>query len=246
MIRSRRGLFAVAALTLVLALIVSFPARIAYRLASPSLVALSGIHGTVWHGSADALGANGLYFEDVSWRIKPLRLFTGKAVYRVDGTPVSGFVEGNVGFGFGGTVSVSDLAASLPLHMFAESVNIRGLKGSASLQFERILLRDGVPVAADGVAQVANLVAPRLSRESIGGYKAEFFTQNNGIAASIEDTDGLVDLAGSLQVKDDGSFQFLGQVVAKQGAPDSLRRQIGLLPPANDRGQYEIRVEGSL
>ncbi len=246
MIHTKRGLLLIAALTVILALMVMFPARIAYRWAAPNQIDLSGIHGTVWRGRADALATNGIYFRDVSWRIKPLRLFLGTAAYRVEASPVSGFVEGVVGISIGGTLTASDLAASLPLQMFAKSLNIRGLKGSASLQFERIRLRDGLPVAATGTVQVTNLVAPQLSRDSIGGYRAEFSTQSDGITASVEDTDGVVDLAGSLQVAGDGSYTFLGQVVAKPETPALLQQQMKYLGSANERGQRELRIEGSL
>ncbi len=245
MIHTKRGLLLVAALTVVIALFVLFPARIAYRWASPSVLDVSGIHGTVWRGRADAMAANGIYLRDVSWGVKPLRLLTGKVAYRVSGSPESGFVEGIVSMSIGGAVTVSDLAASVPLYIFADLFNIRGLQGDVSLQFERIKLRDGLPVAADGTVRVDNLVAPPLSRTSIGGYRAEFFTQDNGVSASVEDTNGVFDLAGSLQLQRDRSYQFLGQVVAKPETPENLKQQMKFLGPANDRGQRELRVEGS-
>ena len=120
-----------------------------------------------------------------------------------------------------------------------------GLRGEASLQFERLRLVAGRAVALDGTITIANLVVPMVHRGPLGGYKAEFFTQNDGIVASVEDTDGVVDLAGSLQLKPDGSYAFLGQVVAKPNTPDSLRQQMRFLGPANERGQQEIRLEGA-
>ena len=246
MIHTKRGLLLVAVLTLVLALIVLFPARIAYRLAAPPELAINGIHGTVWSGKADAVAAEGIYLSDVSWLIRPMYLFTGKLVYRVKGAPISGFVEANVGIGIGDTLTVSDLSASLPLLALARTLKVRGLRGDASLQFDRIQVRDGLPIMASGTVQVNNLLVPSISRESIGGYRAEFFTQNNGVAASVEDTDGVLELAGSLQIKDDRSYQFIAQLVAKPETPATLRKQMRYLGPANERGQQELRIEGRL
>jgi len=246
LIHTRRGLLLIAALTVVLALVVLFPARIAYQWAQPTLVTASGIHGTIWRGRANAVAVNGIHLRDLTWRIRPLRFFTGKAAYTVSGSPVSGFVEGVAAVGVGGTVTVSDVSASLPLALFADAFRIRGLGGNASVQFERIKLRDGTPIAADGSVQIDKLVAPQLSREPLGGYRAEFSTQSDGIAASVEDTDGVLDLAGSFRLNDDGSYEFLGQVVAKPGAPATLERQLQYLGPANNRGQRELRIEGSL
>jgi len=246
LIHTKRGLLLVAALTLLLALVVSFPARIAYQWAAPPELAVSGIHGSAWSGKADAVAMDGIYLSDVSWQIRPMHLFTGKLVYRVKGAPISGFVEGNVGIGIGGTLTVSDLSASLPLLALAQALRVRGLRGDASLQFDRIQVRDGLPITASGTVQVNNLLAPSLSREPIGGFRAEFFTQNNGVAASVEDTDGVLDLAGSLQIKDDRSYQFIAQLVAKPETPATLREQMRYLGPADERGQQELRIEGSL
>ena len=246
MINSRRGLLLVAALTLVAALLVMFPARVAYQWAAAPGFAMNGIQGTVWRGKAEAMSVEGVYFREVRWTLNPLRLFTGQANFHVEGSPPAGFVEADVGVGLGGTLHVTDLAASLPLTLFADAVNVRGLKGDASLQFDRIEVRDGVPVSADGTVRVSKLLLPRLSREPIGGYEAEFFTQNNGIAATIEDTDGILDLAGSLQLNNDRSYQFLGKVIAAPEAPASVKRQLEYLGSADERGQRELRLEGTL
>lgn len=246
MIRTHRGLLLVALLTIAVALIVMLPARVAYRWVAPVGVAVSGIQGTVWRGQADAASVSGIYVGDVRWQLKPLRLFTGQVSYHVTGAPGSGFVEGIVGIRVGGKLIVSELAASLPLRLFAGTLNVSGLDGDASLQFERIEIDEGLPVVAIGTVKVNGLVAPRLSRASIGGYEAEFFTQNNGIAAAVEDTDGIVDLAGSLQVREDRSYQFLGKIAAKPGAPASLTRQLEYLGSADERGQRELRLEGTL
>jgi hypothetical protein len=95
----------------------------------------------------------------------------------------------------------------------------------------------------DGTVDIANLLVPILGDTSLGGYRVEFYTQNNGIVASVEDTDGVVDVAGSLQLNPDKTYAFRGQVVAKPNAPDNLRNQLSYLPK-NDRGQHELSLEG--
>ena len=246
MIQSTRGLFLVAVATLLVGLIVLFPARVAYRLVDPPDVALSGIAGTVWRGNAAAVSASGVALQDVSWRFKPLRLFTGVVAYRIDATPVSGFVEGVVGMGIGGTLMASDLNAALPLALLSSMLRVSGLDGEASVQFDRLKLRDGLPIAASGVLQVSNLVARNLGLEPIGSFRAEFFTQDAGVAASVEDIDAVVDLAGSLQVNEDRSYQFIAQIAPRPETPPSVKRQLQFLGSANDRGQHELRVEGTL
>ena len=245
MILRQRGLILVGAATLIVGLIAMFPARVAYQWASAPLVSMRGIEGTVWSGRASEFTTNGVYLSNLTWRIKPFHLFIGKASFVISGTPVSGFLDGEISIGFGGKVSLQNLAASLPLQMIESAANIPGLRGNASLQFERLELVGGRPAALDGTIDVANLVVPMLSRGSLGGYRAEFFTENKGIIASVEDTDGVIDLAGSLQVDLAGTYAFLGKVRAKPNTPDSVTRQLRYLPPADESGQHELRLEGS-
>lgn len=248
MIHSRRGLLLVTVLTLLVALVVLFPARVAYHQFAPPQLSISGIKGSVWRGRADAVEIDGIVFRDIAWAARPLRLLTGRLVLRVNGAPVAGFIEGDVyvGIGRSTTVSADDVRASLPLALFASVLNMPGLNGSASLQFEHLELRDGMPIALDGTLEIANLVVPAVNRNSIGGYRVEFFSQADGVSASVEDTDGLLDIAGNLELQADRSYRFLAQIIAKPGAPADLRRRIERLPAINDRGQRELRVEGSL
>ena len=226
----------VAALAAIIALVVTFPARVAYQWVSSPFLAMSGISGSVWAGKAREFSTNGIYLRDLEWRIRPFQLFTGKIAYAISATPVSGFFDSKIAIGLDGTTTLTDLSAALPLQMAESAAKVPGLRGQASLQFERIQLVKGRAAAMDGTVSIADLVVPIVHRGSLGGYKAEFFTQNN---------DGVVDLAGSLQIKPDATYSFVGQVVAKSNTPDAVRQQMRFLGPANERGQQEIRLEGA-
>jgi general secretion pathway protein N len=246
LIRSKRGLLTVGLVTLVLGLTILFPARVAVHWFLPDVVTLTGIQGTVWSGTASEASVSGIYCRDIHWHMKPSRLFAGEISYRASATLVSGFVESDVGVGLSGMLTLTNLTAALPLNSLAGVSGLPGLQGNASLTFERLVFDGDLAIAADGNLQIANLIVPIISRESLGGYKAEFFTQNNGVIASVEDTEAPIDLAGSFQLNSDRSYQFTGQVVARPETPQSLREQMRFLPPANERGQQEIRLEGVL
>lgn len=244
MIQRRKGLVIIGALTLIVALIVTFPARIAYRLVSSPFLAMNGISGTVWNGSAREFSTNGVYLRKLEWQMRPLRLFSGKAVYVVSGSPASGFFDCEVSISLGGSLTLTGLKASMPLQMFERAVGVPGLRGNASLQLERLELANGRAVSADGIIDIENLVVPMISRGSLGGYRAEFYTQNNGILASIEDADGVVDLAGTLSLKSDKSYEFLGYVTPTSRTSETLEQRLRFLPKTDQPNQYEMRLEG--
>ncbi len=246
MIRSKLGFIACGVATLIVGLIILFPARVAVHWFAPANVTIGGIQGTVWTGSAKEASVSGFYTRDIRWSLRPLRIFTGELAIEVSATPVSGFFEAVVSLGFGGAVSLSELSAALPLELFSDVAGIQGLSGSASLRFDRLVIVDGLAIAADGTVVIADLTIPILSRDSLGGYEAEFSTQNDGIAATVTDTDGIVDLQGDLQVKSDRSYVFIAQVAAKAETPPAIRQQLQFLPPADEPGQQELRLDGIL
>jgi general secretion pathway protein N len=246
LIRSPRGLISVGALTLLFALIILLPARVAIHWFLPAEILVSGVQGSVWHGGAAEASVNGAYLRNLQWDFRLLQVFTGKLPYRVSATPVYGSLESDVSIGLDGTVFLADLSAQLPLVLFAGVSGVKGLQGDATLAFDRVEIIDGLAAVANGRIDVSNLIVPDFGQNSLGGYTIEFFTQNNGIAASIEDTDGVVDLAGSLQIRRDRSFDFLGQVIVKPETPQAVLQQLKGLPPADERGQQELRLEGIL
>jgi general secretion pathway protein N len=243
-----RGLLLAGVLAMLVALVALFPARVAYHWFAPDAVRVSGIDGSIWQGRAAALDAAGVQARDFSWRLRPLRLFMGELRYSISASPTSGFLDGELEIGIGRAVTIygRNVSGALPLQMFAGASNVRGLAGSATLQLDRVEVRDGAPVVLIGVLEVADLLVPMVNQASIGGYRAEFATQNSGIVASLEDTDGVVDLAGSLQLRPDGTYTLLGQVVPKANAPERLKQQMRYLGTPNERGQYELRVDGEL
>jgi general secretion pathway protein N len=243
---SRKALLLVGLLTFVAAFVALFPARVAYHWFAPAAVQVSGLQGSIWSGSAAEASAAGLYLRDLKWRLRPLRLVTGQLAASVEARPSAGFLQADVAAGLGGSITLANINGSLPLRDFASLARMPGLAGNLSVQFEELRVRDGLPVAAKGSLAVADLVAPLVDPASIGGYRAEFFTDDNAVIASVEDVNGVFDLAGSLTISADRNYQFLGKVAATDRTSEKLRRQLGFLGTPNERGQHDIRLEGQL
>ena len=243
---TRSRLLLAGIVTFVVTLVLAFPARVAYRWFAPAGVHLSGVSGTIWSGGAAEGDAAGLYLRDVSWRVRPLSVFTGTIEYAAEASLPSGFIHTRLGVTLAGNVRLSGMRGSVPLESLADSVRMPGLRGKVNLDFERLVIADGLPVAVDGTLDVVDLVAPLIDRGPIGGYRAEFQTSNEGVVAAVEDTTGVVNLAGSLTIAPDRSYRFLGKLAPKPETPAHLVEQMRYLGTADDRGQYDLRLEGRL
>lgn len=243
---SRRRLILAGIVTLLAGLVILFPARVAYRWLGPPDVAIGGIEGSIWSGSAAHASGRGVYLSNIKWSLQPLALVTGKLAYDISARPGSGFLDANIAVNLFGTMTISDLDGAVSLQTFAQIANISGLRGDASLRIERLVVVSGIPIDGEGKIEVANLLLPKIAPTTIGGYKANFVAQEDGIVASVEDTDGVVDLAGSLSIAADGSYQFLGLVAAKAATSERIKEDMRFLGSPNERGQYQVRLEGQL
>ena len=242
----RSRLITLGLLTFIVGVVLFFPARVAYRWFAPPEFKVSGISGSVWSGAAYEASADGIYLRNLSWQFRPLDLATGRLGYAVKTNFASGFLEGNFAVGVTGSVLARDLSGSLPLDSLQNFPGVAGSRGNLTAKFSELRIEDGLPVAAAGVLEISSLVIPLVQRDSLGGFKVEFFTQDAAVMASVEDTDAVVDLAGTLQILADRSFSFQGLLSAKSETPAALRQQMQFLGSANARGQYELRREGEL
>ena len=207
---------------------------------------MSGIQGTVWSGTVAEMTVNDVYFSEVEWHLRPVALLGAKLSYEISAQPAGGFFESVMSVGITGSVRLQQMRASLPLSAIAGVSGIRGLTGSASVQMESLTIENGFVSEADGVIGIADVRLPLIGTQNLGGYEAVVTTLDDGLIASVEDTDGVVDIAGALQVEADRSFSFLAAVAAKPDTPENIAQRLQFLPPASSPGKRELRLEGTL
>lgn len=241
-----KRLIVIGVVTLLLGLITMFPARIAYSWFAPAEIRLSGIGGTIWSGAATEADAAGLYIRNLRWNFKPLALLSGKLAFSTRLDPASGFMSGDIYLGMDGSILFKDLDAAAPISAFQHIVQVPGLDGRIRLQFEELKLSDGRPVAAAGTVDITNLFVRGLAATAIGDYQARFSTTTDGILASIEDTGGFFNIAGTLKLSPDSLYSLTGLIAPTQDTPPAVIDQLRFLGSANDRGQREFRFEGEL
>lgn len=244
---SRRRLVAIGIVTLLIGILALFPARVAYQWFAPPGVQVSGLQGTIWSGSAVGGAVNGVYFRDLRWQFKPLRLMQGHLAYTIDLLPDGGFLAGDVGVGLGGDIHLNDLRGSIPLKLLAGPTGLRGLGGTANADITRLHLSDGLPVEAVGNLDVIGLLLPLVAPAPLGTFRAEFLEDASGdIVGSVQDTGAVIELVGRIVLKENRAYEFLGRIAANADTPPQIRQQLQFLGTPNDRGQYELRLEGQL
>ncbi len=244
--RNSKRLILAGIVTFVIGLIITFPARVAYQWFAPAELKLSGISGSIWRGSAAQGSAGSVYLANVNWSFRPLALLTGKLEFASSSKLASGFVDARIALGVGGSLTLSDVAGALSLDTLADTLHLSGIEGDVSLQFEELVVENGLPVEATGTLNIANLVSRYLSPTRLGDYRAEFQTDDDGILGSVEAISGVLELGGTIKLTRDRNYEFVGKVAAKPNAPPGISQQLQFLGSPDAQGKREFRIEGKL
>jgi general secretion pathway protein N len=231
---------------LIISVVVTFPAAVAYSWFAPESLKLNGIEGSVWTGHAAEGSVNGIYIGNIQWSMRPLALFTGKVAFSTHSEPASGYLDSNIAVSMLGTVYLSELEGNLSLAAFERSFQLQGFDGQLRLQFDELAIADGIPTYAEGSVVVSQLLAPKLSPTAIGDFRADISTVENGIRGVVEDMSGVLDVAGTLLLSRDRSYSLVGKVAAAPNAPPGLQQQLRYLGSADAAGKRDFRIEGSL
>ena len=198
----RRLKFGLAAALIVLALlVVQAPARLLTTLLPADSVLLQGVRGTLWRGTA-ARGslrvADGrLYLGAVQWRLSPWSLLLLSPRVTVSSRWGNQHIDATVVYGGDRDLALSNLDAALPASLVREFLPVE-LTGSLSLLAKRVVVQDGMPVAADGrvVWQYAGWVSPQGPR-SLGQYVLDIRQEDGGdIVGDVSTLDGGVQAQG--------------------------------------------------
>ena len=232
--------------------IVSFPASIAQRWFAPDTLALAGIEGTIWRGSAEYGGYAGLAFSDLQWQLHPTALLAGRISLDAEARLTDGFLRTALTVS-GGGIRFRDLAATTNLSALGSVLPLPGVRGNLSLALDELELVDGWPVAAAGTVRVANLSAPPLipvtgvSSIALGDYSARLTTTESvGIEAVVTDDGGPLELSGHADLGSDRSYHLTSKIRPRADASPELVEGLKFMAPADAEGWHDIEQRGTL
>ncbi len=245
----RLGQFVLAGLfTFVTGLVVFFPASLAYNWIAPPGTTLSSISGSIWRGSAGAIGTDGFYLNSLRWQFQPSALLRGRFGYAVDASIGSGALQGEVSVGLAGELAVRELDASLEIDVFRDLLRNPNVSGSLRVELDSARLLPGEHISGSGQFEVDALTDTQLFADSLGSFRGAISPEEFGILVSYESTAGLVDIEGRIEVLHEGRYRHFAKLRANRATPPGLRDFIEFQPADPERsGWHEVLLgEGQL
>ncbi len=244
---SRLSLGLTLALLLLVSLIVAAPARLLATLLPAEQVHMEGFAGTLWRGSASRCllraGPGYLHLGSVSWRLAPLSLLTLAPRLTVESQWGQQRFAGDLVFRGEQAFDFHDFEATLAADLLRRFAPIT-LGGHLNASFDELVVRDLVPVSAQGrlVWQSAAWESPQ-GLMPLGTYAIDIDPQQGGgLSGEVLTLSGRVNASGTVGLS--GRRYTVDVLVgASNGLDEQVQRALSLIA-APEGNAYRVNLDG--
>jgi general secretion pathway protein N len=243
----------IAVATLLLALTLRAPAASLYawlgKSDPPAPVQLHGLSGTLSDGHLSGLTLNGApMLADLRWDLHPWWLLAARLDFHVDGGGEQGLLDGDLSLAPGGRVGLRNFKFSSgvkPL-LAAAGFPLPWLDGRATMQFDALKLRNGVPRDAAGKALVHGVTWGMGQTTALGDFAADVARDGDAIVARLSSVSGPLDATGEVRLLDDSSYEIKIQFKPKPDASPAVQNLLRSTGTPDVQGYYHIEKRGKL
>jgi general secretion pathway protein N len=239
-------------LVFVTSALVHLPAQLVLNYAPlPAPLAISGVEGTLWKGSAANVRWQRNNLGAVQWQLQVSKLLSGNAEAQVRfgrGSDMQITGRGLVGYGVSGPY-VENLIASLPVEQvmeFAPPIPVPlELSGQVELSVKRLVY--AAPYCQTGEGSVVwntNEIGTPLETLEVGPVVANFTCEESAITLKGDQRSKQVESEAQLVLQPNRSYQ--SNAWFKPGAefPSAFSEQLGWLPKPDRDGKYQFTYSG--
>jgi general secretion pathway protein N len=231
-------LVCLALLAFAVMLIVKLPASwVVARL--PPNVQCTPVSGTLWNGSCGSLMANGVQVGRLNWKLRPMKLFSGKFAAFVDVQRTDAFVRGELESSFDQSeVTLRDVDAALPIDPSIARQFPPNLRGRGTAKLQMLQMEKGIITAVRGRVEGRDLV----QQYPIGSFAVTFPGNEGEPVGQIESLGGPLDVEGTLKLTREPGFAVEGTVAPGADIHPGLARQLEYLGSPDGQGRRPFSV----
>lgn len=230
-----------------------FPAAAAVQWFVPNEISVAGVRGTLWSGSASAVGIDGFPLRDVRWQVRPSRLLLGRIDAALEARLPEGFVSTDL-IASPSSMRFANLRGGASLPSLNALLPVRGMRGQASVVLDSLELEGDWPTRVVGELRVTGLeVAPLISNGSrdlvaLGDYTVTFVdAPPRELAARFVDNGGPLEVAGTVTVDAARSYTLDALIEPRPQANEQLVQGLSIMTAEPDaQGRRRLTLTGSL
>jgi len=250
----RKHWIALGVIAYLLFMLVRLPARVLAGTLARNGVVTGELTGTLWRGQAQQLQAGVLNLGKVAWQWRALPLFAGQLAADIQITQDNGHAEARVALSLNGTLTVTQLNASLPLQSLVGSGGLPGgWIGKAQARFSDLSFKNNWPVSAHGELDVLDLTGPARTPNNLGSYHLSFPVTDNQksnneqalVGALSDRPDAAIAVTGTLKLEANRNYLLDTMVMARGNAPADIVQGMQMLGSPDAQGRRPFSVSGS-
>jgi len=208
-------------------------------------VSCASVEGSVWKGSCAGLVLRGTPLGDVSWSLRPARIFAGRLAARVNATRGPANASADLELGFDGSLTARHLVADLPLDAALLPGIPQSLHGQAHVTLALAQLQHGVITQLEGRIEARNLEDRSAGNTALGSYLVTFPGGGGEPTGKLRDLDGPLALEGTLRLTPQPGFELQGFIAPRRGAPPELVNNIRFLGSPDAAGRRPFSMSGT-
>lgn len=206
------------------------------------------VSGTVWKGNAAAadVGANRL--ENVHWTLRPWALLLGRMEAGIEFSKGDGKVSAIAGRTFGGSVYLHDVSGELPLRDLESFIsrNPMGLSGELDIALENLAFAGHLIESLNGTLTIEGAGLGPPVNTTIGNFKMDLETNDEGIRGVLRDTGGPLQAEGLLLLEADGSYKFTVEISLRDPGRSDLRNALRFIGTPSAEGKVSLVQTGKI
>ena len=230
--------------------VATLPAGVLVGRLEPHGVTADAVGGTIWSGRAQGLSARGASIGDLQWSLRPLGLLRGALAGHAVLATGGGRVEADFDRAYSGRLLIESAQGEIPLEAL-NALGVRGVRnwrGRIVADLNRLVIDENWPVAAVGTVDLHDLTAPPPRVAALGSFRLNFPEQpgNDGLVASVAQTDGPLLVDGHLTLGPDRSFLIEGRLAPRGTPSPDLANLLQVLGPPDAGGRRPFSLSGTL
>jgi hypothetical protein len=245
----RRTLVVLAVAAFLVTLLLHAPAALVLKPSKDGSTQWVGAEGTVSSGRVAALVVNQRpIVTGLQWTLRPWWLALLRVTLDVQAGSDS-VLRARVSRALFGKLHLSGIEAAIDVRsmMAALGQPMLPLEGQVHLVFDSLKFDQGLPVQAQGTAELHG-IAWTLAREplKIGDVTAAFDTDDKGVLATLSSGPGPLELGGEARLGPDRTYDANLQMRPRAEAGEQLRALLKSLGTPDSQGWYHLRRQGTL
>ena len=213
--------------------------------ASGTVGSCASLEGSLWSGSCAGLVVRGTPVGDVSWSLRPWRLFVGKLAVHLNLRRATATASADVELGMGESVTAHDVVADAPLDSGLIPGIPQTLHGRAHVELALAQVRRGIITQLQGRIEARDLEDRSTADTPLGSYLVTFPGGSGEPTGKLRDLDGPLALEGTLRLTPQPGFELEGLIAPRRGAPPELVNNIRFLGSPDAAGRRPFSMTGT-